>query len=188
MKTRWLAAGAAGLIAAALAFPISANAAPEAGAAGGSKPATGAPGKGGAAKGGAAKPGAGSGQRGGGRGGRFFKMVLEKLDLKPDQKAKVEKLQAETKSQMDKLRSGPGTDDEKRAKGREAMKQVRDKLNAILTKDQQAKLKTMMDEARKKREAERGAGGPGATGAPGKPGAGAPKPGKGTGTPKPPAS
>lgn len=90
-----------------------------------------------------AKPGV-QGQRRGGGPVKRFEAALAKLNLTPDQKTKVDKLMADTKAQALKVRQGAGTPEEKRTKSRELMKGFRAKLNAILTPEQEAKLKEAM--------------------------------------------
>lgn len=140
---RWIAALSAGALLVGLSLPVAAQAQNE-------KP----------------KPGAAQGRRGGG-GMKRLQMLLEKLDLTAEQKPKVQELVKSTQAEMQKLPK-----EERRTKGREIMKGFQQKLNAILTPDQQQKLKEMRRSANKAAAAAKGANGAAKGAKPGK-GAGA---------------
>ncbi|MBL8047815.1 MAG: hypothetical protein JNJ45_03945 [Chthonomonas sp.] len=116
----------------------------------------------------------GDGPRGGMRGGGI-KMFADKLNLTADQKAKLAKLDEAMKAEFGKMRSSNLPQEQKREKMRSMMKSHMEKVQAILTKEQKAKLEQLMKEARAKR------------GDKGAPGAKAGKGGKGGkgGAPKP---
>ncbi|MFN3651501.1 MAG: hypothetical protein ACK47B_18150 [Armatimonadota bacterium] len=102
----------------------------------------------------AQKPAAQDGQRAqrGQRGQARLKAALDKLGLTADQKTKVDALMKNQAAEMKKLREAPGTPQEKRPKMREAAKQFRSKLEAILTAEQKTKLREMQREARRNRQ------------------------------------
>ena len=87
----------------------------------------------------AAKPGKGKGRAGGG-----FKRIedaLAKLNLTAEQKPKVDAAIKAAKDEAKKVREGAGTPEEKRPKMREVQKNLREKLQTILTPEQQKQLK-----------------------------------------------
>lgn len=87
----------------------------------------------------AAKPGKGKGRAGGG-----FKRLddaLAKLNLTAEQKPKVDAAVKTAKDEAKKVREGAGTPEEKRPKMREIQKNLREKLQAILTPEQQKQFK-----------------------------------------------
>jgi Spy/CpxP family protein refolding chaperone len=87
----------------------------------------------------AGKPGKGRGRAGGG----FKRMdtALAKLNLTAEQKPKVDAAIKSAKDEAKKIREGAGTPEEKRPKMRELQKNLRAKLQAILTPEQQKQLK-----------------------------------------------
>jgi Spy/CpxP family protein refolding chaperone len=100
------------------------------------------------------------GQRGGGMMGG--QRILDQLNLTAAQKQKVEALQTKMRETMKSMmQSNPKGDDKAaREKNMAKFKSIREQyekdLMAILTKDQQAKYKALIEEMRNKR----GAGGP----------------------------
>ena len=87
------------------------------------------------------------GQRGPQRG-KWLQETLAKLKLTPEQRARVEKLMAESRAEVRKIRQASGTAEERVPKVRAAMRARRQKLNAILTPQQQAQLRQAMRERR----------------------------------------
>ena len=87
----------------------------------------------------AAKPAKGKGKAGGGM--KRLETALEKLNLTPEQKPKVEAVVKEAKAEAKKISDGTGTPQEKRPQMREVQKKLRDKLTAILTPEQQKQFK-----------------------------------------------
>jgi len=87
----------------------------------------------------AAKPGKGKGRAGGG----FKRMddALAKLNLTAEQKPKVDAAIKAAKDEAKKIRDSGGTPEEKRPKMREVQKSLREKLQAILTPEQQKQFK-----------------------------------------------
>jgi len=82
-------------------------------------------------------------RKGGGRGNPL-KMLTEKLSLTPDQQQKVGDLLKAQREQMNAIRDDASlSDDDKRAKGREAMKSTRGQIRALLTEEQQKIFDTM---------------------------------------------
>jgi len=83
-----------------------------------------------------------------GRGNRGqiqrFKNALAKLTLTDDQKKKVDEAVTATQAEMKKIREGEGTPQEKRPKNQAAIKAFREKLNTILTPEQQKQLREEM--------------------------------------------
>lgn len=111
----------------------------------------------------AAKPGKGKGRAGGG-----FKRLddaLAKLNLTAEQKPKVDVAVKAAKDEAKKVRESGGTPEEKRPKMREIQKNLREKLQTILTPEQQKQLKEAT--ARKKDAA--GAAGAASAAKPAKP-------------------
>lgn len=127
---RWMITLAAGVMAASLVVPALA--------------APGAPGAGKQARQGA------QGRKGGQRGMKRLQGALAKLNLTADQKTKIDALSEATKAEVKKIQAGSGTPEEKRPKMRAAMRAFREKLNAILTPEQQKQLREEMQKGRKK--------------------------------------
>jgi Spy/CpxP family protein refolding chaperone len=97
---------------------------------------------------------AGAPRKGKGRAGGGFKRMedaLAKLNLTAEQKPKVDAAIKAAKDEAKKVREGGGTPQEKRPKMREVQKTLREKLQTILTPDQQKQLKEAT--ARKKNAA-----------------------------------
>jgi Spy/CpxP family protein refolding chaperone len=93
--------------------------------------------------------------------------MMEKLNLTPDQKQKMEALEKSTQTKVQTIMNSQGDREAKMTKMREVMKEHREGMNKILTKQQQAQLEKMMQEAREKRRKEgKGFGGPGGPGGP----------------------
>lgn len=80
------------------------------------------------------------------RHARNEKMANE-LDLSKDQQAQMKSLHQENKQQMEAIRSDASlTADQKKEKMKELRKSQSEKVNSILTPDQQVKRKTMIAE------------------------------------------
>ena len=80
----------------------------------------------------------------GDQGGRM-KEVLAKLDLSEEQKEKVKGVMEETQKQMQELRGkGAAGGDEVREKYRTLLQESREKVSKLLTEEQQAKFKELM--------------------------------------------
>lgn len=97
---------------------------------------------------------AGAARKGKGRAGGGFKRIedaLAKLNLTAEQKPKVDAAIKAAKDEAKKVREGAGTPEEKRPKMREVQKTLREKLQTILTPEQQKQLKEAT--ARKKNAA-----------------------------------
>jgi len=91
------------------------------------------------------------GRRAGPRGDQL-KFYTEKLNLTPDQQAKVKPILEDQKKALEALREDASVDrDAKRAKFQEIDKAHRDQIRALLTPEQQAKLDAIKE----------GPGGPG---------------------------
>lgn len=131
MNKRWIGGVVAGLLAISLALPGMAEETAKPAA----KPAAAG-----------AKPGA---KRGRGGGARRYKQILEKLNLTPEQKPKVDKLVKDLQADLKKLREAPGTPQEKRPQIQARQKEFRAALDKILTPEQQATLKEELAKARK---------------------------------------
>lgn len=85
---------------------------------------------------------------GGGRGGNQMQAVMEQLDLKDDQKAKIETILQDSREKMQGMRDEwrNGDRDAARAKFQAMRGEMETKIKAVLTPDQQAKLKELMPE------------------------------------------
>lgn len=111
------------------------------------------------AKGGKATGGAQGGRVRGGM--RMGQDIMAKLNLTPDQKKKVDALQKKTGDEMKKVMGdGKGDRRQMRDKVRPIMESYRKSLMDILTPEQEAKFKKLMEEARAKFR-QGGAGRPG---------------------------
>ena len=142
MRKQWMTLVAAGVVALGLSLPVAAQ---EQGTPTTTKPGTAAPGKPGKPR----KPGKPGTGKPGARGVKAVEAALAKLDLTPEQKGKTEALIGDTQAQAKAIRKGGGDPAEKRAKQKELNQGFMTKLNAILTTEQQAKLKSTLAEARK---------------------------------------
>lgn len=83
-------------------------------------------------------------QRQGPRGDRAMdrlETALKKLSLNADQQAKTKKLVEETRAELKKIDTGPGTPEEKRTRSRTATRALNQKLRPILTQEQAQKLR-----------------------------------------------
>ena len=87
------------------------------------------------------------GQHKGGKGMDPLKMLTEKLDLTPDQQAKIKPILEEQKKEMDAIRGDSSLEkDAKWAKGAEVMKTYQPKIRALLTPEQQKKYDELKEE------------------------------------------
>jgi Spy/CpxP family protein refolding chaperone len=90
-----------------------------------------------------------------GPGGMGMMDMYKDLNLTKDQEEKIKKINEEQRTKFEELRSNNSLSDEaRREKRMEMMKERTEKVNAVLTKDQQEKLAAKMKE--------RGDRGPGA--------------------------
>lgn len=86
------------------------------------------------------------------KGGRDRMSMYDDLNLSQDQKDKIKKLDDEIKPKMQAIRDDASlSDDDKKAKSRELMKDRRDKVNEILTPEQKTKLEEKMKKMREER-------------------------------------
>lgn len=73
--------------------------------------------------------------------------MMNELNLSVDQKAQIKSLQQENRQQRDAIKNDTSlTPDQKKQKMKELHQSQSDKMNSILTPDQQAKRKTLMAE------------------------------------------
>lgn len=87
----------------------------------------------------------GKGKGGPPRGGGIF-VLVEKLDgLTDDQKSQIAKIKADTEAALEAAKEAKDRD-----AARKAFESVREKLAAVLTDDQKAQLKKMLEEHRPK--------------------------------------
>ena len=87
----------------------------------------------------------GKGKGGPPRGGGFFALV-EKLDgLTDDQKTQIAKIKADTEAALQAAKEAKD-----REAGKKAFESAREKLAAVLTDDQKAQLKKLLEENRPK--------------------------------------
>jgi Spy/CpxP family protein refolding chaperone len=86
----------------------------------------------------------------GARGNRGNRMqaLMAKLNLTAEQKTKLKAAQDANRAEVQKIRQAPGTREEKRPQMREARKAFMQKVNSILTAEQQKQLKEEMAKAR----------------------------------------
>jgi periplasmic protein CpxP/Spy len=89
----------------------------------------------------AAAQGGGGGGR---RGGVSLDTLTTRLKLTPDQQEKIKPILADRDTQMTALRSDQS--DDRRAKMMKLRTDTNDKINAVLTPEQQAEFKKMNDE------------------------------------------
>lgn len=124
----------------------------------GAGPKNGAPGVGQGKGQGKGQPGQGERRMGGGMR-KMQEEIIAKLNLSKEQKAKVEALRKKQQAEFEKIRQGGERPD------REKMKAMMEKNNkdfmAILTPQQQAQYKKLMEEARAKWQKENGGRQPG---------------------------
>ncbi|HEY5391145.1 MAG TPA: hypothetical protein VIJ57_03435 [Hanamia sp.] len=86
------------------------------------------------------------------RHGRNGKMMNE-LNLSQDQKTQIKSLHQENKQQRDAIKNDASlTPDQKKQKMKELHQSQSDKMNSILTPDQQAKRKQMIAERKQNRQ------------------------------------
>ena len=87
-----------------------------------------------------------SNQRGGNRGGNQMQAVFDQLDLKDDQKAKIKTIMQESREKMQGMRDEFRNGDRQaaREKFQTLRTEMETKIKAVLTPDQQAKLKELM--------------------------------------------
>jgi protein CpxP len=92
----------------------------------------------------AAAQGGGGGGR---RGGVTLDALTTRLKLTPDQQEKIKPILADRDTQMTALRGDQSaSQDDRRAKMMKIRTDTNDKINAVLTPDQQAEFKKMNDE------------------------------------------
>jgi Spy/CpxP family protein refolding chaperone len=77
----------------------------------------------------------------------FRKNMMDDLNLTPDQKSQLKALHQDMKQQRDAIKNDATlTPDQKKEKMKELHKSQQDKMNSILTPDQQAKRKAFMEQ------------------------------------------
>ena len=88
-----------------------------------------------------------------------LKMLTEKLDLTDDQQAKLKPILEDESTQMKTLHEDSSlASDDKKAKMKELHESSTEKINAVLTPDQQAKWKQMKQEMMEKHKDMKGQG------------------------------
>ncbi len=98
---------------------------------------------------GAPKPG--KSEKGGSKGLTRVKNALEKLNLTPQQKPRVDDAVKAAEAELKKLPSGPGADPKANKKeAKNILTGLRNKLSAILTPEQQKQLQTLTAKKNKK--------------------------------------
>jgi len=88
-----------------------------------------------------------------------LKMLTEKLDLTDDQQAKLKPILEDESTQMKTLHEDTSlTPEDKKAKMKELHESSTEKINAVLTPDQQSKWKQMKQEMMEKHKEMKGQG------------------------------
>lgn len=73
-----------------------------------------------------------------------FEAALPKLDLWPEQKPRIQKLLRQVKADLKKIRSAPGTPEQKKPRLRALRERAMQSLNRIITVAQAERLKQLM--------------------------------------------
>lgn len=83
--------------------------------------------------------------------GRRVEMLLEGITLAPEQRAKIDSIEAHYRGQMPSLTPGSAPDSATRAKVRDLFRRIHDDIRAVLTPDQQQIFDRHTEEMRERR-------------------------------------